>query len=72
MKYKASTLYPNFPLHKKYQVILVDYPIKYDLKNSLTPKYNVLSVDDLKRLPLNEITDEEGCVILSWASGITI
>ena len=31
-----------------------------------------VSVDDLKKLPLNDIADEEGCVILSWASGITI
>ena len=53
-------------------MILVDYPIKYDLKNSLSPKYNVLSVDDLKRLPLDKIANEDGCVVLSWASVITM
>jgi len=56
---------------KKYQIIYADPPWKYDFspskKASIEQYYNTLSVDDISKLPISQLTDIN-CVLYLWAT----
>lgn len=61
----------NLP-NKKYQIIYADPPWTYDDKarsgnRGLENKYDTMSVDELKKLPVKEISDEN-CVLFIWGT----
>ena len=60
---------------KKYQVIYADPPWRFNNKNTggsmksgAANQYNVMSIDDIKKLPVNEIA-ADNCVLIMWYVG---
>lgn len=61
----------NFP-NKKYKIILADPPWEYDDKalagnRGAGCKYDVMSDEDLKKLPVQNIADDD-CILFMWAT----
>jgi len=60
---------------KKYKIIYADPPWKFSNKNTggsmksgASAHYDVMSIDDIKALPINEIADDN-CVLFMWWVG---
>jgi len=57
---------------KKYKVVYADPPWKYDFEISrwkkLTDNYEVMELEDIKKLPVERIVDNKGCVLFLWAT----
>ena len=65
-----SDLYPKFPLYNTYQFLLIDPPWTFDrIMLGRNPPYPCLNLAQLKLLPLKEIADPEGSIILMWTTG---
>lgn len=60
---------------KKYNIILCDPPWKFSNKNTggnmksgAANQYDVMSIEDIKKLPINEIAADD-CVLVMWYVG---
>ena len=62
----------------KHQVICADPPWAFDDKlaamhretdRSAESHYDVMSIDDIKNLPVQSIADPEGCILVCWVPG---
>jgi len=60
---------------KKYNIIYADPPWSFNNKNTggsmksgAANKYDVMSIDDIKKLPIDEIADDN-CVLIMWYVG---
>jgi N6-adenosine-specific RNA methylase IME4 len=58
---------------KKYSVICADPPWRFDdalrhsdIKRGAEANYNVMTIDDIKALPIKDITDPTGAVLALW------
>ncbi len=61
----------NFP-DKKYKIIYADPPWRYEDKalagnRGVGLKYDLLSIDELKKLPVSDITDND-CILFIWGT----
>ena len=64
----------DFP-NKKYNIIYADPPWSYKDKRDKHPRlcggatvhYNTMSIEDIKQLPINNIT-EENCMLFLWTT----
>jgi len=60
-------------MNKKFNVIVVDCPWNFndalkmsDTKRSAQSNYNTMTMEELQKLPINQIADPNGCVLALW------
>jgi len=65
----------NFPIDKLYNIIYADPPYSYRDKRDKHPRlcggasvhYNTMTLEDIKNLPVNKITDKN-CMLFLWTT----
>lgn len=62
----------DLPINKKYKIIYLDPPWTYDDECSAGErgaifKYPLMTMDELKKLPVGEIADED-CILFMWVT----
>lgn len=64
----------NIPLpKKKYKLIYADPPWSYNVASAKGTSrgvaeryYSTMSLEDIKKLPISEIADDDGCILFMW------